>query len=77
MAAMLDPSLVQPGERAAQAGQQVRGGVAVLHIGGRDDHPDRQADRIGQKVPLAALDHLLRRISARSMNFPDKLGGQL
>jgi hypothetical protein len=30
------------------------------------DHPDRQADGVGQYVPFAALDHLLGRITART-----------
>jgi hypothetical protein len=49
----------------AQAGDQVRGGVAVLHIGRGDDHPDGQADCVGQDMSLAALDHLFRRIKPR------------
>ena len=36
------------------------GAVAILHIGGMDDHVQEKAERIDKDVPLAARDFLAR-----------------
>jgi len=43
--------------------QESRGGVAVLHVGGRYEKTDQQAERIDRRVPLLTLDFLARVIS--------------
>lgn len=38
--------------------QHSDGAVPILDIGAVDDEPDQEAERVGQDVPLAALDLL-------------------
>ncbi len=39
--------------------QQLRP-LAILHVGGRDDHHQDQAERVDEEVPLAAFDLFVR-----------------
>ena len=55
----------QPGKGAAHACQQAWRAITILHIRRVDDHPDRQADRVGEDMALAALDHLFGRPRVR------------
>jgi hypothetical protein len=54
---------LEGGEQPARLPQQRLGAVAVLHVGGMDDHREQQAERVGQQVALAAGD-LLGRVEA-------------
>jgi hypothetical protein len=53
--AAVEEHIAQPQKGAANAYQQLWCSVAVLGVGGVNDHPDRQADRVGQNVALAPL----------------------
>ena len=50
--------LAQEGELSEQRGQQEDTTVAVLHIGGRHQRVQHQAQRVDQDVALLALDQL-------------------
>jgi hypothetical protein len=50
--------VAQPGEAMADGLEQVRRAVAVLHARGVDDHEQQQPERVGENMPLAALDLL-------------------
>ena len=44
------------GKAPADPGADQRQAVPVLDVGGVDDEPQRQAQRVGEQVPLAAID---------------------
>jgi hypothetical protein len=47
---------LQPGKPPADAGADEAEAVPVLDVGRMDDQPQRQAQRVGEQVPLAAID---------------------
>ena len=52
-------------EQPARLTQQRFGAVAVLNLGGMDDHRERYADGVGQQVARAADDLLARVVAGR------------
>ena len=63
--------VLKPGETLADPGADQAQAVAVLDAGGMDDQPQRQAQRVGEQMPLAAVDLLARVEAARAA----RLGG--
>ena len=55
------------GERSSRPAQQFEGTVAVLDVGGMNDHAQQEAERIDENVTLASAD-LLARIEALRVN---------
>jgi len=47
---------LQPRKAAADAAADPGQAVPVLDVGGMNHHDERQAERIGEQVPLAAID---------------------
>ena len=54
---------VDEGKQTARRPQHLAGTIAILHVGGVDDHTQQEAERIDEDVALASLD-LLARIEA-------------
>ena len=48
----------EPGEAPVESGADQGQAVAVLDVGGMDDQPQRQAQRVGEQMSLAAVDLL-------------------
>lgn len=48
--------VLQPGKALANSGTGQRQAVTVLDVGGVDDQPQRRARRVGEQMPLAAID---------------------
>jgi len=46
------------GDLTEEGGQQLFGAVPVLNIGGQNHYHEKQADRVDQDMPLAAVDFL-------------------
>ena len=60
----ISPDMPQPRKLVPQDRQDTFRPIAVLHIGGRDDDGQEQAEGIDQDMPLASLDVLVRIIAA-------------
>ncbi len=50
----------EKGKQTEQCRQQLEAAVAILNVGGGDDAVQQQALRVGQNMPLLALDQLAR-----------------
>ena len=61
----------KPRETPSNPGADEPQAIAVLDVGGVNDQPQRQAQRIGEQMPLAAVDFLAGVEAARA----DRLGG--
>ena len=46
------------GEQTACRAQHLAGTIAILHVGGMDDHAQQEAERIDEDVALASRDLL-------------------
>ena len=61
--------LLQPGETPSDARADQPQAVAVLDVGGMHDQPQRQAQRVGEQVALAAVDLLAGIEPTRAAGF--------
>ena len=46
------------GKQTARRAQHLAGTIAILHVGGVDDHAQQQAERVDEDVTLAPRDFL-------------------
>ena len=46
------------GKQTARRAQHLAGTIAILHVGGMDDHTQQEAERIDEDVALASRDLL-------------------
>ena len=46
------------GEQTARRPQHLAGAIAILHVGGMDDHTQQEAERIDEEVALASRELL-------------------
>jgi hypothetical protein len=53
---LIGPDAASPGERLPEAHQQMLRPRTILHVGGRYDHHQEQAERVDEERPLAAVD---------------------
>ncbi len=58
--AAVSKDTLDEGVQAARAQQQALGAIPVLHVGAVHFHPQETPVRVGQDVPLAAMDFLAR-----------------
>ena len=61
--ATVGPNQLESRETAAQFPQHELGSIAVLDVGGVDDHSQDQTEDVDHDVPLSALDFLARVVS--------------
>ena len=61
----IGPDQLEPGELPDQFGQHQFGPVAILDVGGVDDHGQDQAQGVYDDVPLASLDLLAGVVAPR------------
>jgi hypothetical protein len=52
----IGPDAAQPGKLMPEDFQHLRGPIAVLHAGGRDDDGQDPSERVDEKMPFAAFD---------------------